>query len=137
MNVNPYLLFNGQCEEAFRFYEQCTGGTIESMLRNREAPIETDVPEDWSEKIMHMRMRIGDNVLMASDAPPGHQSEPGGFSISLQVDTPEEAERCFAALSEGAEIRMPIQKTFWALRFGMLTDRFGMPWMINCQAPEQ
>jgi PhnB protein len=90
------------------------------------------VPAEWREKILHARMTIGDTVLLASDAPPGHYEKPAGFSVSIQLKDPEEAERIFHALAENGTVRMPIQETFWSPRFGMLVDEFDIPWMINC-----
>lgn len=134
MEINPYLLFTGQCEEAFKFYEKLLGGKIETMMPHKGSPAENGVPPEWREKILHARMTVGDQVLLASDAPPGHQSKPQGFSVSISVSDPVEADRIYNALAEDATaITMPIQETFWARRFGMLTDRFGIPWMINCE----
>jgi PhnB protein len=133
MQINPYLFFTGQCEEAFKFYEKLLNGKIQMMMPHEGTPAENGVPPEWRKKIMHARMTFGDQVLMASDAPPGHQQKPQGFSVSLSVDDPAEAERIFQGLAEGATITMPIQETFWAKRFAMLTDRFGIPWMINCE----
>jgi PhnB protein len=135
MQVNAYLTFDGRCEEAFRFYAECLRGTITAMHRHAGSPAEGHVPAEWGEKIMHARLAAGDGVLMGSDAPPGHYQAPQGFSVSLNVADPAEAERVFAALAAGGTVRMPIQPTFWALRFGMLVDRFGTPWMVNCEAP--
>ena len=132
MQVNAYLMFDGRCEEAFRFYERALGGKIVAMMPHKGTPAEGYVPAEWGNKIMHARLDIGDTMLMASDSPPGHYAKPAGFSVSLQVRTPEEADRAFNALAEGGEIKMPIDKTFWSPRFGMLVDRFGIPWMINC-----
>ncbi len=134
MQINPYLFFTGQCEEAFKFYEKLLGGKIEAMLTHEGTPAENGVPPEWRRKILHARMTIGGHVLMASDAPPGRQQKPQGFSVSISVDDPTEAERIYKELAEGAvAVTMPIQETFWAKRFGMLTDRFGIPWMINCE----
>ena len=133
MQVNAYLLFDGRCEEAFRFYEKCFKGKIVAMLTHKGTPAEAHVPAAWTDKILHARLDIGDQVLMASDAPPGRYEKPAGFSVSLQVKDPAEAERLFNALAEKGEIRMPLEKTFWSPRFGMLVDRFGIPWMINCE----
>ena len=132
MQVNAYLTFNGRCEEAIRFYEKALGGKIVAMLTHKGTPAEEHVPAEWRDKILHARLDIGDTMLMASDSPPGHYEKPAGFSVSLQVKTPEEADRVFNALAEKGEIRMPIEKTFWSPRFGMLVDRFGIPWMVNC-----
>ena len=134
MQVNAYLLFDGRCEEAFRFYEKCFSGKIVAMLTHKGTPAEEHVPARWVDKILHARLDIGDQVLMASDTPPDRYEKPAGFSVSLQVKTPAEAERLFNALAEKGQIRMPLEKTFWSPSFGMLVDRFGIPWMINCDA---
>ena len=133
MELNPYLTFNGQCEAAFKFYEKCLGGKIEVMLTHEGTPAEQHVPSEWRQKILHARLVVGDDVLMASDAPPDRYDKPQGFSVSLNIDKPAEAERIFRALSENGSVQMPLQKTFWAARFGMCVDRFGIPWMINCE----
>ena len=131
--MNTYLLFNGQCEEAFKFYEKCLGGKIEVMMTYAGTPAEKGVPSDWQNKILDALLAVGNEVLMASDAPPGRYQEPKGFSVSVQVKNPAEADRIFHALADGGKVGMAIQKTFWAERFGMLVDRFGIPWMINCE----
>ena len=133
MQLNPYLFFNGQCETAFKFYAELLGGKIIAMMTHAGTPAENQVPPEWREKIIHARMVIGDQLLMGSDAPPGHFQQPQGFSVSLLVDEPEDAERIFHTLAENGTVRMPLQKTFWAIRFGMLVDRFGIPWMVNCE----
>jgi PhnB protein len=134
MQLNPYLTFNGQCEAAFKFYERCLGGKIEAMIEHAGTPVEQHVPPEWRKKILHASLTVGGEVLMGSDAPPDRYEEPKGFSVSLQIKDPADAERIFAALAENGAVRMPLQQTFWAHRFGMLVDRFGTPWMINCQA---
>ncbi len=133
MQINPYLFFNGQCEAAFKFYERCLGGKIVNMMTHRGSPAEKDTPPEWLDKILHARLTVGDAVLMASDAPPQHQKEPQGFSVSIQIEDPAEAERIFHALAENGKQTMPISQTFWAKRFGMLVDQFGIPWMVNCE----
>jgi PhnB protein len=133
MQLNPYLFFNGQCEAAFKFYEQCLGGKIEMMMTYGDSPATEQVPAESRNKIMHARLIIGDKVLMGSDAPPPHAEQMKGFSVSLSVDDPADAERIFNALTVNGTVRMPIQKTFWAVLFGMLVDQFGTPWMINCE----
>ena len=133
MQLNPYLLFNGDCEAAFKLYEKVLGGKIEALIPNEGAPGTEQLPTEWKSKIMHGRMTINGQVLMASDAPPGRYSKPGGFSVNISVTDPKEADRIFSALSEGGTIHMPIAETFWAVRFGMFTDRFGTPWMVNCE----
>jgi PhnB protein len=133
MQLNPYLTFNGQCETAFKFYEKVLGGKIEAMMPHEGSPMADHVPSEWGKKIMHARLNIGDRILMGSDAPPDRYQPMQGFSVSLGIDDPNEAERVFHALAENGSVQMPIQKTFWAARFGMLVDRFGTPWMINCE----
>jgi PhnB protein len=133
MALNPYLTFNGQCEAAFKFYETCLGGKIAMMMTFADSPMAQQVPAAFRNKIIHARMTIGNDVLMASDAPPERYQPPKGISVSLSIDKPADAERIFHALAEKGTVEMPIQKTFWAERFGSLVDRFGTPWMINCE----
>jgi PhnB protein len=133
MQLNPYLTFNGQCEAAFKFYEKVLGGKIEAMMTFGGSSMEDRAPAEWRDKIMHARLTVGANVLMGSDAPPDRYEPMKGITVSIGVDDPAEAERIFHALAEDATVQMPIQQTFWAARFGMLTDRFGTPWMINCE----
>ncbi|SRR5260370_40492240 len=132
MQLNPYLTFNGQCEEAFKFYEKALGGKIVGMMRHEGTPAAEQVPPAWRHKIMHAYMNVGGGALMGSDAPPERYAEPKGFSVALQIDDPAEAERVFKTLAEKGTVHMAIQQTFWAQRFGMLVDRFGIPWMVNC-----
>ena len=136
MRINPYLSFDGRCEEAFRTYADVLGGTLNGLMPYAGSPGEADVPPDWGSKIMHACLTIGDTDLMGSDFPPGHSEKPQGFSVSIQIGEPAEAERVFNALAEGGAITMPLEETFWAFKFGMLVDRFGIPWMINCSRPE-
>ena len=131
MTISAYLFFKGNCAEAMKFYEKATGGKIDMMMPHAGTPMEKDIPADWKDKIMHASMKLGDTWLMASDAPPDFQQDFGGFSVALEVKTSEEAERVFKALSEGGTVRMPMAETFWAHRFGMLTDKFGVPWMVG------
>ncbi len=133
MQLNPYLLFNGQCEEAFKFYAQCLGGKIEAMMPHAGTPMEKHSPPEWRDKILHASLSVDGQLLMGSDAPPQHYEQPKGFSVSLQLKDPAAAERIFNALVEQGTVKMPFQQTFWAFRFGMLVDRFGIPWMINCE----
>jgi PhnB protein len=133
MQLNPYLMFDGQCEAAFKFYERCLGGKIVTMLKHGESPMAQQVPPELRDRIMHARLALGDKLLMGSDAPPQHHEPMQGFSVTLGIDDPVEAEGIFNALAEGGTVRMPFQKTFWAVGFGMLVDRFGTPWMINCE----
>jgi PhnB protein len=135
MQTNPYLLFTGECEAAFKFYEAQLGGKIISMMKHAGTPAEGQVPAEWNDKILHGRIQLGGTVIMASDAPPGHQEPTKGFRLSLSFDKPAEADRIFTVLAEGGSVEMPIAKTFFAERFAMVTDRFGVPWMINCEKP--
>ncbi len=133
MQLNPYIFFKGTCREAFEFYAQVLGGKIEAMLTHGGTPAASSVPPEWQDKIIHARLMLRSGPLMASDAPPQHYQAPQGFSVNIGVDDPAEAERIFHALAEDGKVTMPIAKTFWAERFGMLVDRFGIPWMINCE----
>ncbi|HVM62361.1 MAG TPA: VOC family protein [Verrucomicrobiae bacterium] len=133
MQLNAYLMFKGECEEAFKFYERCLGGKIQVMMRYGESPMAKQTAPDWQKKVIHTRLTVGNQVFMGSDAPPERFKSPQGFAMSIGVDDPQEAERIFQELSENGNISMPIQETFWALRFGMVTDRFGTPWMVNCE----
>ena len=132
MQVNPYLFYDGNCEAALKFYEKALGAKIEMMLRNEEAPESMPSPPERKKKIMHARISIDGEVLMASDAPPEHFHKPQGFSVSLTVTEPGEAERRFKALAEGGSVNMPFGKTFFSRGFGMCVDQFGIPWMVNC-----
>ena len=134
MNVNPYLILNGDCEAAFTFYAQATGGELGPMMRFDGMEGCGDIPAEYGQKIMHTHVMFGQTVLMGSDNHPAQPYEGvKGCSVSLSVDSIKEAERVFAALSDGGQVTMPLAQTFWAVRFGMLVDRFGVPWMINCE----
>jgi PhnB protein len=131
--ISPYLVFDGRCEEAFKFYERCLGGKIEATFTFGDSPMADKAPADWRNKIMHARMTVGNTVLMGSDAPPDRYEEPKSFYMSVGAKDPAEAERMFNELAEGGKVQMPLERTFWAAKFGMLVDRFGIPWMINCE----
>jgi PhnB protein len=133
MRANAYLNFNGNCEQAFRFYAEATGATIDQMMSFENSPMADQMPPEARKMIIHASMRVGDTVIMASDAPGDRYKKPQGFSVSLLIDTAAEAERVFAAMSSGGEVSMPLQQTFFSARFGMFTDKFGIPWMINCE----
>ena len=136
MKLNPYLSFPGTCETAFKFYEKLLGGKILAMMTPQGTPMEQQMPPEQRNKIMHARMAVGDTVLMGSDCPPDRFDAMKGITVCLSIDEPGEADRVFKGLSENASaITMPIQETFWARRFGMVTDQFGTPWMINCEKP--
>ena len=134
MKINPYLIFNGDCNAAFTFYAQSLPGQIEAMLTFGETPAGEHVPKDLHNLIIHTRLAVGDQAIMGSDTTPDRPVDAmSGCSISLNVDSIAEAERVFAALSEGGSVQMPLDATFWAARFGMLVDRFGVTWMVNCE----
>jgi PhnB protein len=135
--LNPYLGFDGTCAEAFRFYEEVLGGKIVMMMTYADMPAGQGPPPtpETAKRIMHARLMVGDVPLMGGDAPPHIAAKPQGMTVNISVDTPAEADRIFEALSSGGTVTMPIGETFWARRFGMLTDRYGTPWMVNCEKP--
>jgi PhnB protein len=132
MDLSPYLLFNGQCADAFKFYEQCLGGKIVMLMTHGESPMKDQVAADWRDKVMHATLAIGNNVLMGSDAPPAHYAAPQGISVSITVAAAD-AERIFKALADNGKVTMPFQQTFWSAGFGMAVDRFGIPWMVSSE----
>jgi len=128
MQVNPYLFYDGNCEAAFKYYAKVLGGEIEAMLPHEGSPAAEHTPAEWGKKILHAKMTIDGEVLMASEAPsPAISQQAAGFSVSLQIADPAEAEQKFHALAEGGVVTMPIAQTFWAKRFGMCVDQFGHP----------
>ena len=135
--VQPYLSFGGRCEEAVEFYRTALGAQVQMMMRFNESPEPTPpgmLAAGFEKKIMHCSFRIGDSTVMASDG-----CEPGstfaGFSLALSVATEAEADRAFAALEKDGKVTMPLAKTFWSPKFGMLTDKFGVSWMVMAVAP--
>lgn len=136
--IQPYLMFGGRCEEALEFYRTALGAQIDMLMRFQESPDPPPpgmLPPGFENKIMHASFRIAGNVLMASDGcEVGSQFK--GFSLSISVTTEAEAERYFAALSDSGQVQMPLAKTFWSPKFGMLTDRFGISWMVNVVTTE-
>jgi len=137
VEVTTYLSFNGQCEAAFRLYERCLGGKIGRIFRYAGSPMANQVPADWQDKIMHGSLTVGEHVLMGGDVAPDRYEEPKGFSLSLQLKRTADAEDIFRELAKGGRVVMPLEKTFWAARFGMVVDRFGIPWLINCESSDQ
>jgi len=133
MLINPYLTFNGNCEAAFAHYAEVFKTPVKMLMRFKEMPGEQKIPEGWENKIMHASIEMDGARLMGSDRADAHYQKPQGMVVSVNVATPEEAERIFGELAEGGEITMPIAETFWAHRFGMLTDAYGIPFMINCE----
>ena len=134
MQMTTYLSFNGQCESAFKFYEQCLGARLGELFRYAGSPMANEVPASWQDKIMHGSLTVGDQVVMGGDVAPDRYEQPKGFSLSLQISSTTDAERVFRELAEDGRVVMPLEKTFWADRFGMVVDRFGIPWLINCEA---
>jgi PhnB protein len=137
MKMHAYLMFDGQCEAAFNRYAEVFGGKLE-MMRYADSPEDMEVPAEYLQRVMHVCLTVGDQLLMASDNLPQYPYEGiKGCSVSLQVDNVPEAERLYEALSAGGSVQMELQATFWATRFAMLTDRFGVSWMINCMVDSQ
>ena len=134
--VQSYLFFGGRCEEAIEFYKTAVGAQVDLLMRYKDSPEKTPagmLPPGFENKVMHATFRIGESTLMASDGcEMGGSFE--GFSLSLAVPTEAEADRAFAALAVGGKVTMPLGKTFWSPKFGMLTDRFGLGWMISLKA---
>jgi len=131
--IQPYLFFGGRCEEALEFYKQAIGAEVEMLMRFKESPEPPSpdrVPGGYEEKVMHASVRVGESLVMVSDGC-GEDAGFHGFSLSIAVETEAEADKVFNALADGGEISMPLGKTFWSPRFGMLTDRFGVGWMVT------
>ena len=133
MQINPYLSFNGECEAAFSLYARIFGGQVGALFRYAGSPMEHQAPPGWEDKVMHGSVTIGALELSGADVP-GHYEAPKGFSLSIQIKGAAEAERIFGELAHDGKTTMPLENTFWAVRFGMVVDRFGIPWMINCEA---
>jgi PhnB protein len=134
MKLNAHVAFGGQCQEAFQFYERCLGGKILTMLTYRDSPMAEQVPTEWRGKILHATLMRGDSVVLyGSDVVPEQFQPPKGFHLTVGTKDAVEAERIFRALSENGTVQMPLQKTFWAQCFGVLVDRFGISWEINCE----
>ena len=134
MSIEAYLFFNGRCEEALEFYKKALGAEILMLMRFKdspEPPAPGMVPPGSENKIMHVSFRIGDSSVMASDGHCTGQTNFQGFSLSVTVPNEAEADKKFAALAEGGKVLMPMAKTFWSPRFGMVTDRFGVGWMVS------
>jgi PhnB protein len=139
MFVEPYLFFDGRCEEALEFYRTALGAEIGMIMRYRESPEPPPpemVPEGWDDKIMHALFRVGNSAIMASDDCTAGDRAMRGFSLSIAAADADEAERLFRALADGGVVQMPLGATFWSPAFGMVTDRFGVPWMVNAATVE-
>ena len=133
MELSTYLFFNGQCRQAFQFYEKALNGKIEFMMTYGESPEKEKCAPQDADKIMHVRLRVGSHALMASDSPPQYYKTPQGFSVSFTAANKTDAERVFGELSQGGTVTMPMAKTFWTEAFGMCVDRFGVSWMVGCE----
>jgi PhnB protein len=137
--IQPYLFFNGSCEQAIEFYRKALGAEVEMMMRFKESPEPHPpgaVPPDFDEKIMHASFRIGQTTVMASDGCSADKANFQGFSLSLSVPNEAEADHAFNALADAGQVKLPLTKTFFSPRFGMVEDRFGIGWMITV-APSQ
>jgi PhnB protein len=135
MKLYTYLNYGGNCEQAFRFYEKHLGGKISMMMTHGQMPDATNVPADWKNAILHARMTLGETELMGADVPPERFQPMRSAYLSLIVNSIDEAERIYGVLSDGGEIFMPIQETFFAFRFAMLRDQFGTSWMLLHERP--
>ncbi len=134
MQISPYLFFNGNCAEAFRFYEKCLGGKIKFLMTYGESPEAAKIPAEMHNKVIHASLQVGEHVFSGSDdcSADGFK-RPQGFSVSISTKDPEEAKRIFHALSENGTVTLAIDKTFWSPAFGMLVDQYGIPWMVNTE----
>lgn len=131
--VQPYVFFGGRCDEALEFYKKAIGAQVDFLMRYKESPHPTPpgmLAPGYEDKVMHTTFRVGDSILMASDGC-GEKLAFAGFNLALSVATEDEAKKAFDALAEGGQVKMPITKTFWSPAFGMLTDKFGMNWMVS------
>jgi PhnB protein len=135
MRLHTYLNYGGNCAQAFRFYEQHLGGKITMMMTHGQMPDQSQVVPEWKDAILHARMTIGGTELMAADVPPERFQPMRSAYLTLLLDSAEEAERIYALLSEGGEIFMPMEETFFAIRFAMLRDKFGTSWMLLHERP--
>jgi PhnB protein len=133
MKINPHLNFDGQCREAFSFYEKALGAKVLFMMTWGEMPGADQFPPETHKRIMHATLSVGDQTLMGADSPPGRHQKPAGFSVALHVKEAEEGKRVFETLAENGNVTMPYQQTFWSPGFGMCVDPFGIPWMVNTE----
>jgi PhnB protein len=133
LRITPHLCFDGRCEEAFGIYRQVLGGQITTMLTYGESPMAEHVDAKWHGMIAHATLRLDGQELFGVDALPDDYESPGGMYVTVNVVNPEDARRLFAALCDAGTVRVPYNKTFWSAGFGVLIDRFGIPWEINCE----
>jgi PhnB protein len=134
MRIEPRLslVFNGECDAAFTIYQQCLGGTLTFRLTWGDSPMADQAPAKWRDKILQATLTVGDTAISGGDVLPGQYERPQGFQLQINLDDAAAAERIFAQLADGGRVTTPLQKTFWAQRFGAVVDRFGVPWGINC-----
>ena len=135
MRIGPRisLIFNGECDAAFALYAQCLGGTVTFRLTWADSPMADQAPPEWGDKILHATLSVGGAALSGGDVLSGNYVRPQGFQLQLNLDDAAAAERIFTQLADGGTVTVPLQQTFWALRFGAVVDRFGIPWAINCE----
>lgn len=135
--IEPYLFFNGRCEEALEFYRRALGAEIEMIMRYKESPEPPPpgrVPPGFEDKVMHASFRVGGTHVMASDGCSNEKARFEGFRLAISVNTEADADRVFKALAQGGQVSMPLSKTFWSPRFGMVTDQYGVGWMVSVMA---
>jgi PhnB protein len=136
MRIEPYLFFNGRAEEAIEFYKKAVGAEVQMLMRFKDAPEQPPpdkVAPGSENKVMHASLKIGNSVLMLSDGMASGKTDFKGFSLSISVSKEADADRIFAALGQGGKVEMPLAKTFWAPKFGMVADKFGVGWMVNLE----
>jgi PhnB protein len=136
MQVTTTVTFNGQCEAAFKLYERVLGARLGPIFRYAGSPLADTVPPEWQDKIMHGSLTIGEHVVIGGDLAPDRYEAPRGFSLSISMKSAPETDVIFRELATEGRVLLPLAKTFWAERFGMVVDRFGIPWMINCEAAD-
>ena len=134
MTVQPYLFFDGKCEEAIEFYKTAIGAKVEMLMRYKDSPDKSNLPPNSEDKVMHAALRIGDAQVLASDGHCVGKPNFQGFGLALTGKDDAEAEKLFGAVGQGGTVQMPMSKTFFASKFGMVTDRFGILWMVMAEA---
>jgi PhnB protein len=133
MKITPYLAYQGKCKEAFQFYEKVLKGKIMFSMTWAESPMADKTPPEARNNIMHSTLAVGDQLIHGADAPPQQYTKPAGLCVSISLKDPVEGERIFKELSEGGQVQMPFQKTFWSPGFGVFIDRYSIPWMVNVE----
>ena len=136
MKVQPYVFFDGKCDEALEFYKRALGANVTALMRWKEAPDKAMITPGHENKVMHSEFQVGETVILASDGRGTGKPSFQGFALTITADNEADAKRMFNALGDGGQVQMPLEKTFWAERFGMVVDRFGVPWMINCEGAQ-